>query len=229
MSERILDVLRTRGDPSPTLENLELNNSDLEDLDCSQIARLFPNLSSLRFESVVISDISPLNSLKQLTTLKLNHVDEQMLEELDVKGLSRIYINCFPDVDIEVFEKFTRKHGDLRHLELTWGTIEQLQIIAENLAKLEFLSVRFLSKLTDDNEKLAIQTIGKLYEKLDKIDMVVRFKNPEVIADFKILYPGMPIAATENGRVFVRKSIDWWENRPLWSRKNLKSFYETLK
>jgi hypothetical protein len=227
MSIRIPDLLRLI-DPIPNLENLELYNGDLEDLDCSQIVRLFPNLSSFLLDYAHISDISPLNFLKQLRTLSLDSANNLMIEQLDVNGLTRIYINCFPDVDIEVWERFTRKHGDLRHLELFDAILEQLQIVLANLAKLESLSVGLLDELSDDNEKLAIETIGKLYEKLDKIEITATFENPEVTADFKMSFPGIPIEA-EYGMVTVRKSIDGSEDRHLWSRKNLKSFYKNLR
>jgi hypothetical protein len=228
MSERIPELLRTLGDPIPTLENLELYYGEWEDFDCSQIARLFPNLSSLLLDYAHIPDIRPLNSLNSLRTLSLDSANNLMIEQLDVKGLRRIIISSFPDVDIEVWERFTRKHGDLRHLKLFRATIEQLQIVLANLEKLEFLSVSLLDELSDDTEKLAIETIGKLYEKLDKIEITATFENPEVTADFKMSFPGIPIEA-EYGMVTVRKSIDGSEDRHLWSRKNLKSFYKNLR
>jgi hypothetical protein len=226
----ISDLFRSLETPVPSLDHLELFYSVRDVLDCSQILRLFPNISYLLLDTVSRKDfdLRPLNSLERLTTLKLYPVPDKMFEQLDLKGLSRINMGWIQNLDIIEWENFIRRHTELRHLEIGRFTIEHLQIILANLPQLEVLSGGYLVELTDDNEKQAIETIGKLYQKLEKFEIVTSFKNPEVIANFKIAFPGIPIGKTEYGRVVVGKPIADPEDRRLWSRKNMKSFYKSL-
>jgi hypothetical protein len=229
-SKSIPDLLRSQTTPIPTMEELylELFDSTVDfDIDCSQIVRLFPNLSILSLDHLlqVVSDVRPLNDLQNLTKLTLR-TNDQTLQQLELKSLTSIGLSWVPD--ITVWENFIRKHSDLKSLLINRVTLEHLQIVLANLPNLEALDCGILTGLTDDNEKLAIQTIGKLHEKLEVFEIEPRFTNPEVIASFKLSFPGMSIKETKYGTFIIRKPVGDPEDLCFWSRKNLKTFYKTL-
>jgi hypothetical protein len=216
--------------PNTTLEELILTIFE-EDFECSQIVRVFPNLSSLSLETVswdqtpdVAPDVPALNSPKNLKSLYLSTASEQTLKQLEIGSLTSIGIYLDSTPDKATWDNFIRKHSDLTYLKTSGMTIELIENILVDLPKLEVLCLS-LAQITDDNERLAIETIEKLFAKLDDFSISVKFTNPEAIACLKIKCPGISFEKAERGRFLIRKTEDCLG---LWSRKELELFYKTL-
>jgi hypothetical protein len=227
-SEMILDLLRIMECPNTTLEELILTIFE-EDFDYSQIARLFPNLSSLSLETIswnrildVAPDVAALNSLKNLKSLNLDPANEQMLEQLEIKSLSSIGIHSNSILDKATWNRFLRTHNHLKCLSTSALTIEHIENILVDLPNLDNLQCFRMAQITDDNERLAIKIIEKLFQKLENFMILVKFTNPEATAILKMNCPGISIEVKRE-RVIIKKTKDC-----LWSEKELKSLYKTL-
>jgi hypothetical protein len=216
--------------PNTTLEELILTIFE-EDFECSQIVRVFPNLSSLSLETVswdqtpdVAPDVPALNSPKNLKSLYLSTASEQTLEQLEIGSLTSIGIHLDSTPDKATWDNFIRKHSDLTYLNSSGMTIELIENILVDLPKLEILQCPGLAQITEDNERLAIETIEKFFQKLENFMISVKFTNLEAIANLKIKCPGISIEV-KHERVIIKKLSD---DQCLWPLKKLESFYKTL-
>jgi hypothetical protein len=222
--KEIFSVFSTLKVCSPGVDTLTIHNPLHEGADLNLLPKLFPNVTSLKitckyhedlFDSD-LSDLSPINSMKMVRKLEIDHMTDVMLAQLELKEMREFHLKKIASViDYEVLANWrtfinNNSQLDVLHMPECSMSVEQLKITLENLPSLksleftvygcdtELILTLLSSIVTGYEKKQAEETarlIGENYERLEHLKL--KFEDEDISACIlKYLamhYPGVKL------------------------------------
>jgi hypothetical protein len=215
---------------NPAVDNLIIEDAHHLYADLASLPKLFPCVTDLKFTWPSVNPPEPipfeyfcvdLPPMKMVRKLDFAYASNEMLAQLEVKGLREFHLNrMLPTVDDEVYEpgfvdhlddwtKFINNHSQLEVLHVTYPlNIEVLHIALKNLPLLKSLEFAvggyefipddpefFPDEYKKDEAEETAQLIGEKYGRLEHLKLKIydELINTTILNYLEKHYPGVKL------------------------------------